>query len=105
MLIAISLGKKKQNQNVHVNDSLDYGQHVLDISFRATKTFSFLRRNVFLAPAKTEEAAYKSYEDCCARLTCMRWRNISHIDVVLDMNCSGQQWKSLVGASFSGFLP
>ena len=36
------------------------GQHISEISYKATKTFGFLRRSLALAPRHTKEAAYKT---------------------------------------------
>ena len=41
-------------------DNLDWGQHVSEISCKATKTMGFLRRNLALAPRHTKEVAYKT---------------------------------------------
>ena len=37
-----------------------WGQHVSEISCKATKTMGFLRRNLALAPRHTKEVAYKT---------------------------------------------
>ena len=39
---------------------MDCGQHISDISSKATKTFGFLRRNLAFAPRSTKEVAYKT---------------------------------------------
>ena len=44
---------------VTITDNLDWGQHVSEISCKATKTMGFLRRNLALAPRHTKEVAYK----------------------------------------------
>ena len=36
-----------------ITDNMDWGQHVSDISSKATKTHSFLRRNLAFAPRST----------------------------------------------------
>ena len=43
------------------SDNMDWGQHISEISSRATKTLSFLRRNLAFAPRGTKEAAYKTW--------------------------------------------
>ena len=43
-----------------ITDNLDWGQHVSEISCKATKTMGFLRRNLALAPRHTKEVAYKT---------------------------------------------
>ena len=39
----------------------DWGQHISKISSKATKTMSFLRRNLALSPRHTIEVAYKKW--------------------------------------------
>ena len=39
---------------------MDLGQHISDISSKATKTLGFLRRNLAFAPRSTKEVAYKT---------------------------------------------
>ena len=43
-----------------ITDDLDWGQHILEISAKATKTLGFLRHNMFFAPGHTKEVAYKT---------------------------------------------
>lgn len=43
-----------------VNHTLDWGQHISNITSKANKTLGFLRRNLNIASTKTEETAYKS---------------------------------------------
>ena len=45
---------------ITITDNLDWGQHVSEISSKATKTMGFLRRNLALAPRHTKEVAYKT---------------------------------------------
>ena len=40
--------------------TLKWGQHVSEISSKATKTLGFLRRNLALAPRHTKEVAYQT---------------------------------------------
>ena len=39
---------------------MDWGQHISEISSKATKTLGFLRRNLAFAPQSTKEVAYKT---------------------------------------------
>ena len=39
---------------------MDWGQHISDISSKATKILGFLRRNLAFAPMSTKEVAYKT---------------------------------------------
>ena len=41
-------------------DNMDWGQHVSEISSKATKTLGFLRKNLAFAPRSTKEVAYKT---------------------------------------------
>ena len=43
-----------------ITDDLEWGQHVSEISCKATKTLGFLRRSLALAPRQTKEVAYKT---------------------------------------------
>ena len=45
---------------ITVTDNLEWGQHVSEISSKATKTLGFLRRNLALAPQHTKEVAYQT---------------------------------------------
>ena len=44
---------------ITVTDDLDWGQHINNVTSKATKTRDFLRRNLTLAPKETKVAAYK----------------------------------------------
>ena len=94
---------------ITITDNLDWGQHVLEISSKATRTIGFFRRNLALAPGHTKEVAYKtlvrpqvecaatyleSYhklqikqvdkvQRTAARWTCRRWRNTSSVGDML----------------------
>ena len=98
-------------------DNMDWGQHVSEISSKATKTLGFLRRNLAFAPRSTKEAAYKTLvrpkleyaapiwsphsklqinqiekvQRTAARWTCRRWRNTSSVSEMLDE----LEWPSL----------
>ena len=39
---------------------MDWGQHISEISSKATKTLGFLRRNLAFATTSTKEVAYKT---------------------------------------------
>ena len=45
---------------ITIADNMDWGQHVSEISFKATKTLGFLRRNLAFAPRSTKKVAYKT---------------------------------------------
>ena len=45
---------------ITITDIMDWGQHVSEISTKATKTLGFLRRNLAFAPRSTKEVAYKT---------------------------------------------
>ena len=45
---------------ITITDDLDWGQHITEISCKATKTLCFLRHNLALAPRHTKEVAYKT---------------------------------------------
>ena len=94
---------------ITITDNLDWGQHVSEISCKATTTMGFLRRNSALAPRHTKEVAYKTLvrpqleyaapiwnpyhklqiqevekvQRTAARWTGRRWRNTSSVSDVL----------------------
>ena len=100
-----------------ITDSIDWGQHISEITCKATKTLGFLRRNLALAPRHTKEVAYKTLvrpqleyaapiwhpynetqtakvekvQKTAARWTCWRWRNSSSVGDMLDE----LEWPSL----------
>ena len=45
---------------ITITDNMDWGQHVSEISSKATKTLGFLRRNLAFAPRSTKKVAYKT---------------------------------------------
>ena len=100
-----------------ITDDLDWGQHISEITCKATKTLGFLWRNLALAPRHTKEVAYKTLvrpqleyaapiwhpynetqtakvekvQRTAARWTCRRWRNTSSVGEMLDE----LEWTSL----------
>ena len=96
---------------------MDWGQHISDISSKATKTLGFLGRNLAFAPRSTKEDAYQTLvqpkleyaapiwspysklqinqvgnvQRKPARLTCRKWRNTSSVSEMLDE----LEWPSL----------
>ena len=45
---------------ITITDNFDWGQHVSEISCKATKTIGFLRRNLALATRHTKEVAFNT---------------------------------------------
>ena len=45
---------------ITITDNMDWGQHVSEISSKATKTLGFLRRNLAFVTRSTKEVAYKT---------------------------------------------
>lgn len=109
--------KSAKYLGVTISDDLDWGQHINNITSKATKTLGFLRRNLSLAPKETKAAAYRALirpqleyaapvwdpyhqtdirkiekvQRTAARWTCRRWRNQSHVgDMLEDL-----QWPDL----------
>ena len=102
---------------ITITDNMDWGQHVSEISSKATKTLGFLRRNLAFAPRSTKEVAYKTlvqpkleyaapiwsphsklqinqiekFQRTAARWTCRRWRNTSSVGEMVNE----LEWPSL----------
>ena len=96
---------------------MDWGQHVSEISFKATKILGFLCRILAFAPRSTKEVAYKTLvrpkleyaapiwsphsklqinhfekvQRTAACWTCRRWQNMSSVGEILDE----LEWPSL----------
>ena len=45
---------------ITVTDNIDWGQHVSEVSAKASQTLGFQRRNLSLAPRETKDMAYKT---------------------------------------------
>ena len=45
---------------ITISDHMDWGQHISDISSKATKTLGILCRNLAFAPRRTKEVTYKT---------------------------------------------
>ena len=45
---------------ITITGDLDWGQHISEISSKATRTLGFLRRNLAFAPMQTKDVAYKT---------------------------------------------
>ena len=102
---------------ITINYSLDWGQHISEITSKATGTLGFLQRNLTFEPRETKAAAYKTLirpqleyaapiwhpyvktqaqqvkrvQRTAARWTCRRWRNASSVGNMLDE----LEWPSL----------
>ena len=98
---------------ITITDNLDWGQHISEVTSKATRTLGFLRHNLSFAPKQTKEAAYKTLvrplqseyaspiwhpylktqtqvQRTAARWTCRRWRNTSSVGDML----SELEWHS-----------
>ena len=99
-----------EHLGITITDDLDRGQHISEISSKATKTLGFLQRNLAFVPRHTKEVAYKTLvrpkleyaapiwhpygetqigqvetvQRTAARWTCKRWRNTSSVGDMLD---------------------
>lgn len=102
---------------ITITDDLDLGQHISEITSKATRTLGFLRRNLAFAPRQTKDVAYKTLvrpqleyaspiwhpyvktqiqqvekvQRTAARWTCRRWRNRSSVGDMLNE----LEWPSL----------
>ena len=75
-----------------ITDDLDWGQHISEISAKATKTMGFLWRNLAFAPRHTKEVAYKT-------LVCpntLSW-SMQHLFGIPIMNLRLDRWRRCRG--------
>ena len=96
---------------ITITDNMDWGQHVSEISSKATKTLGFLRRNLAFAPRSTKEVANKTLvppkleyaapfwspqselqinqietvQRIASHWTCRRWQNTSSVREMFEM--------------------
>ena len=118
--------QSKKYLGIPITDNMVWGQHVSEISSKATKTLGFLRKNLAFAPRSTKEVAYKTLvrpkleyaahiwnphsklqnnqiekvQRTAARWTCRRWRNTSSVGEMLDE----LEWPSLGARRDQSFL-
>ena len=45
---------------ITISDNVDWGQHILEVSSKATKALVFFRRTLAFAPNSSKEGAYKT---------------------------------------------
>ena len=114
---------------ITITENMDWGQHISDVSSKASKTLGFLHRKLAFAPRSTKEAAYETLvrpkleyaapiwspycktqiqqvekvQRTAAHWTCRRWHNTSYVGERL----GELQWPNLEaqGSVLSAFLP
>ena len=50
----------QKNLGITITDNMDWGKHISESSYKATKAFDFFRRNLAFAPWSTKEVAFKT---------------------------------------------
>ena len=89
---------------ITITENMDWGQHISDISSKATKTLGFLRRNLAFAPRSMQ---YAPFGALTVKLRFNKWRRYRGRQpagpagggatlVVLEkcsMSCNGQLWR------------
>ena len=109
---------------------MDWGQHISEISSKATKALSFLRRNLAFATTSTKEVAYKTLirpkleyaapiwspystiqinqeekvQRTAAPWTCRRWWNTGSVCEMLDVRECHLSRLVGIGSPFSSFI-
>ena len=75
-----------------ITDDLDWGQHISEISAKATKTLGFLRGNLAFAPRHTKEVVYKTLVRPKLEYAASIWHRIPIMNPRLDRwrSCRGQ---------------
>ena len=76
---------------ITITDNMDWGQHVSEISSKATKTLGFLRRNLAIAPRSTKEVAYKTLVWPKLEYAAPIWSPHSKLQINLIEKFRGQQ--------------
>ena len=75
---------------ITITDNLDWGQHVSEISCKATKTMGFLRHNLALAPRHTKEVAYKTLVRPQLENAAPLWNPYHKLQIQEKGRCRGQ---------------
>ena len=60
LLFLENVQSAKYKLGITITNNMDWGQHISEISSKATKTLGFLPRNLAFAPRSTKEVAYKT---------------------------------------------
>ena len=76
---------------ITITDNMDWGQHVSEISFKATKPLGFLRRNLAFAPRSTKEVAYKTLVRPKLEYAAPIWSPHSKLQIIRLRELRGQQ--------------
>ena len=74
-----------------ITDHLDWGQHISEITCKATKTLGFLRRNWALTPRHTKEFAYKTLVRPQLEYAAPIWYPYNETQTVKVEKCRGLQ--------------
>ena len=82
-----------------ISDNMDWGQHISEISSKATKTLGFLR--IWSPYSKLQINQVEKVQRTAARWTCRRWQNTSSVGEMLDE----LEWPSLARIQTNLFLP
>ena len=67
--------------SIAISDNMDWGQHISEISSKATKALGFFRRNLAFAPRRSKEIAYKSLVRPKLEYAVPIWRPYSKLQI------------------------
>ena len=84
---------------ITIPDNMNWGQHISEISSKATKTLGFLRRNLAFAPRSTKKVAYQTLVRPKLKYAAPIWSPYSKYQINQVRKFRGQQ---LVGPAEDG---
>lgn len=64
-----------------INSNLDWGEHIANITNKASRNLNFVRRNLNVASAQTKELAFKSLVQPTVEYACSVWDPYEKVDV------------------------
>ena len=66
---------------ITISDNTDWGQHISEITSKATKTLGFLSRNMAFAPRSTKEVVYKTFVQPKLEYAAPIWSPYSNLQI------------------------
>ena len=83
--------QSEKHFGITISDNMVEGQHISEISSKATKTLGFLRRNLAFAPRSTKEVAYKNLVRPKQELAAPIWSITKNFRLIRSRKIRGQQ--------------
>ena len=73
--------KSAKYLGVTINDTLDWGEHISNISQKANRTLNFIRRNLHVASTRVKETVYKALVRPTIEYASTVWDPYEQVDI------------------------